>query len=139
MQGKPGTMQLSPRYEDLIGEIKTFLADSIERAKARGIDGSKIIIDPGIGFGKSAEDNLKILANLKAFGNLGAPILIGTSRKSFIGKLLGLDAHERLEATLATLAIAVDAGASILRVHDVKSTRRFLDMYLMCLKTALFP
>lgn len=130
MQGEPRTMQITPSYKDLLGEIRGFLAGAIERACACGIDRSRIIVDPGIGFGKSAEDNVTILQNLGKLGSFKCPILIGTSRKSFFGKLLGLDVDKRLEATLATLAVAIDGGASILRVHDVGPARRFIDAYV---------
>lgn len=143
MQGEPRTMQAAPHYNDIIGEIRDFLCDAIRRAEAKGVDKAKIIIDPGIGFGKTAEDNVTVLKNLSnfQFPGLGSrvpgsenptAILIGTSRKSFIGKLLGFDIEKRLEATLATLAIALDGGASILRVHDVGPARRFVDAYLLC-------
>lgn len=132
MQGEPRTMQLSPRYDDVVGEIRAFLGTAIDRAVTAGVDRGKVIVDPGIGFGKSAEDNVVILKNLKVFLELEAPILIGTSRKSFMGKLLGYDVEDRLEATLATLTCAVDRGGSLLRVHDVGAARRFLDMYRLC-------
>lgn len=125
-------MQAAPHYDDLIGEIKGFLLDAADRAMKEGIDRSKIILDPGIGFGKTADGNVTILKRLNEISSLGFPVLIGTSRKSFIGKMLGLDVDKRLEATLATLAVAIDGGASILRVHDVAPARRFVDMYMVC-------
>jgi dihydropteroate synthase len=130
MKGTPRTMQLDPHYDDLIGEIGAFLREVIKRAQARGV--RKVIIDPGIGFGKTAQDNVAILRRLDEFAGLGAPVLVGPSRKSFIGKMLGLDIDKRLEATLATLAVAVEGGAQILRVHDVGPARRFLEMYMLC-------
>lgn len=132
MQGMPETMQTAPHYDNLLGEIKSFLESAIQRAVSAGMDRSKIIIDPGIGFGKSPRDNVEILKKLKVFSSLGCPVLIGTSRKSFLGKLLNLNVGERTEATLATLAIAVDGGASILRVHDAGPARKFLDAYMLC-------
>lgn len=132
MQGVPRTMQDAPHYKDIIGEIKSFLEKVSKRAMAAGIDRSQIVIDPGIGFGKSPTDNVKILKSLRSFAMLGFPLLVGTSRKSFFGKLLGHDLGKRLEGTLATLAVAVDAGVAIFRVHNVAAARRFLDTYLLC-------
>ncbi|MFH0799744.1 MAG: dihydropteroate synthase [Pseudomonadota bacterium] len=134
MRGEPRTMQMAPHYDNLMDEIRAFLSDAIRRAIAAGVARDNIIVDPGIGFGKRAEDNLNILKDLRQLEAVEVPILIGTSRKSFIGKMLGLEVNERLEATLATLAAAVDQGASILRVHDVAPARRFLDMHLLLRK-----
>lgn len=132
MQGKPRTMQANPSYKDIIGEIRDFLSERAKAAMKAGIDKSNIIIDPGIGFGKTAEGNIEIIKNLNQFVKLGFPVLLGTSNKSFIGKLMGLDVKDRLEATLATLAVATDAGVSILRVHNVASAKQFLGMYCLC-------
>lgn len=132
MQGTPRTMQLAPRYTDVVGEIKAFLHDAIERALTAGVKKEALVIDPGIGFGKSLQDNLTIIHGLDAFAPLGVPVLIGTSRKSFIGKVLGCEIHERLEGTLATIAASLDRGAAILRVHDVSAVKRFVTMYLAC-------
>ncbi|HPQ80962.1 MAG TPA: dihydropteroate synthase [bacterium] len=145
MQGNPKDMQRDPHYDDLLGEIAEFLNDSIVRAKRAGVAKDMLIVDPGIGFGKTPQDNVKILKNLNSFSfpteqgrdpeNNGRketiPILVGTSRKSFLGKLLGFEVNNRLEGTLATIAIAIDRGASILRVHDVEQARRFVDTYLL--------
>jgi len=130
MQGMPRTMQAAPHYGDLIGEIQEFLADAINRAVAAGVNRGAVAVDPGIGFGKDARDNIVILKRLAEFARLEAPILIGTSRKSFIGKMLDLDVDKRLEGTLATLAVAIEGGAAIIRVHDVAATARFMKMYL---------
>lgn len=130
MKGTPRTMQIDPRYDDLMGEIGSFLQEAVNRARAQGV--KKIIVDPGIGFGKTAQDNVVILRRLDELSHLGVPVLVGPSRKSFIGKMLGLDVDKRLEATLATLAVSVEGGASILRVHDVGQARRFIDMYILC-------
>jgi len=119
MLGNPRTMQDNPSYTDLMGEIYTFLSDRIETAVAAGIKRNKIILDPGIGFGKTVEHNLEIIRRLKEFHSLGRPILIGPSRKSFIGKVLGLPVEERLEGTAAAVAIGIVNGANIVRVHDV--------------------
>lgn len=120
MKGKPRTMQKDPHYENLIAEIKEFLLASIKLAEAGGVSRDMIIIDPGIGFGKTVEHNLEILKRLKEFSLLGCPILIGTSRKSFIGKVLGKeDPADRVMGTAASVALAAANGADIVRVHDV--------------------
>lgn len=119
MKGKPKNMQKNPQYKDVIGEIKLFLKDCAEYAINMGVDSKKIIIDPGIGFGKTTEHNLEILRRLKEFKSLNYPILIGPSRKSFIGNVLGTEVYERLEGTLASVAISIMNGADIIRVHDV--------------------
>lgn len=124
IQGTPKNMQDDPYYVNLIGEIKAYLEESVRMAKEAGIAEDKIIVDPGIGFGKTAEDNLKILKNLKEFLGLGRPLLIGVSRKSFIGKILDLQVEERLEGSLAALAVCIMNGANVLRVHDVKESKR---------------
>lgn len=126
MKGTPRTMQLNPSYKDIIGEIKTFLQKQIALAQRIGI--RKIIIDPGIGFGKTVKHNLQILQHLDKFKELGYPILIGPSRKSFIGTLTGLSVKERLEGTLAAVTIASMNGANILRIHDVKECKRALQI-----------
>jgi len=133
MKGTPRTMQDEPRYDDLMGEVKGYLIDAMERAREAGVAQENVILDPGIGFGKTADDNLTIMRRLSEISALGAPVLIGTSRKSFIGKLLDVDIEKRLEGMLATLALAVDRGAQVLRVHDVAPARRFLSIYLACL------
>ncbi len=119
IKGAPETMQENPHYEDLIGEIYGYLDSSIHIAVRAGIDEEKIIVDPGIGFGKTFEHNLTILRELSRFKKLGKPILVGTSRKSFLGKLLNKDVKDRLYGTLASSAIAIVNGADIIRVHDV--------------------
>lgn len=124
MRGKPKTMQVRPHYKDLLLEVRSFLEERIDTAVASGIKKEKIIIDPGIGFGKSVEDNLGLLRNLNILQELGHPILIGTSRKSFIGKVLNLPVDERLEGTIASAVLGVVYGAHILRVHDVQSIKR---------------
>ena len=124
IKGTPKNMQENPHYDNLIEEIKTYLIESIKIAKEAGIDEDKIIIDPGIGFGKTPEDNLRILKNLNEFTELGRPLMVGVSRKSFIGKILNLPTEERLEGSLASMAAAILNGANILRVHDVKESKR---------------
>ncbi len=119
MLGTPKDMQLDPRYEDVVGEILDFLNQRIQWAMSHGVAAEQIIVDPGIGFGKTLEHNLTILKNLSKFGSLGRPILIGTSRKSFIGKILGADVDQREDGTAATVALGICNGANIVRVHDV--------------------
>lgn len=121
MKGLPKTMQINPFYNDVIGEILSFLKERINFTVAYGIKKEKIIVDPGIGFGKRVEDNLKIIKNLKKFKILNCPILIGVSRKSFIGALSSnIPPEQRLEGTIASTVISVMNGADIVRVHDVK-------------------
>ncbi len=128
MKGEPKNMQVNPHYEDVIGEITRFFRERVEFARSHGIEDDRIILDPGIGFGKRLEDNLMIIRSLGSFRCLGYPILMGTSRKSFIGKVLDLDVSERLEGTIATNVISLMNGASIFRVHDVKENVRALRM-----------
>jgi dihydropteroate synthase len=135
MQGTPQTMQHHPSYDELMGEIAFFLQSAIERARAAGIEDDQIAIDPGLGFGKTTEHNLSILRHLPELKVLGRPILVGASRKSFIGKVLDLPVEDRLEGTLATAAYAVAQGARILRVHEVRSVLRTAQMVEACLST----
>jgi len=128
MLGTPYTMQVNPTYTDPVNEIKTFLAERMEAAVSFGIDKERIIIDPGIGFGKRLEHNLALLKELSSCATLRAPMLVGLSRKSFLGKLLDLPSEERLEGTIAANAIAIANGADIIRVHDVKEGRRTADV-----------
>ena len=123
MQGTPRTMQVNPSYDDVIGEIRTFLAERIEWAERKGLSRKKIIVDPGIGFGKTIGHNLTILKNLSEFSSLGCPVLVGHSRKAFIGALLDIkDPSSRDGATSVLSALCVQSGVSILRVHDVGKT-----------------
>ncbi len=125
MQGTPGNMQVDPRYDDVVGEIKTFFAERIAWLTARGIDKDRIVIDPGIGFGKTVDHNLTILKNTSGFRGLGCPVLIGHSRKSFIGKLLGLDDGGLRDCATAMLSLfCAYEQADIIRVHDVCLTRQ---------------
>ena len=126
MQGTPQTVQQEPCYDDVVGEVSSFLAERIAFAEARGLKKTQIAVDPGIGFGKTVEDNLRLLAHVEEFSSLGCPLLVGTSRKSFIGKVLvphgagsAREVDGRLWGTAATIAWAVAHGARILRVHDV--------------------
>jgi len=119
IKGTPRDMQINPVYHDLIGEISDFLEEGISIALKAGVDEKKIIIDPGIGFGKTFEHNLEIINRLYEFRPLGRPILLGPSRKSFIGKILDLPVGDRLEGTASAVAIGIMKGANIVRVHDV--------------------
>jgi dihydropteroate synthase len=124
MKGTPRTMQKDPRYVSLVDEIISFLGQAIRQAEEAGVKRDKIVVDPGIGFGKTVEQNLKILNSLEEFKSLGRPILVGPSRKSFIGKILKLNEGERLYGTLSACVLASLKGASILRVHDVKEVKQ---------------
>ena len=134
MKGTPRDMQLNPSYDDVMHEIVSFLYERKQFAVSHGVDENKIILDPGIGFGKRTgkgiEDNCEILRRLKELKVLGNPVLVGASRKTFIGNVCGegeqLPVNERLEGSLAAIAVAVMNGADIVRVHDVKESRRFL-------------
>ena len=123
MQGTPLTMQENPNYENVVNDVKKFLGKSVEIAEAAGILPDRIVVDPGIGFGKNQKHNLDILNNLEQFAELKKPILLGISRKSFIGNILNLPPEERLEGSLAASVIGVCKGGSILRTHDVNATR----------------
>ena len=119
MQGEPRTMQVHPKYHDVVNDVKHFLNDAISVAKACGIPKHLIAIDPGIGFGKTLEHNLELLRNLRAFQEIGLPLLLGVSRKSFIGKLCDRpDPSDRLFGTIAACSACIAGGADILRVHD---------------------
>jgi len=122
MQGTPRTMQQEPRYEDVAREVRDFLAMQLYDAMDAGIAPEAIILDPGIGFGKTLEHNLQLLRGLPMLAALAQPLLVGVSRKTFIGKILKLDPDERLEGSLAAGVAAVLGGANILRVHDVPET-----------------
>ncbi|MEO0079674.1 MAG: dihydropteroate synthase [candidate division WOR-3 bacterium] len=126
MKGSPKTMQRNPRYQNLMAEIYSFLAATLNRGERAGISRGQMIVDPGIGFGKLLQHNLEILRRLRELKGLGVPVLVGPSRKSFIGQVLDLPAEERLEGTLAACVVAARNGANILRVHDVKATLRAL-------------
>jgi dihydropteroate synthase len=122
MQGTPETMQTEPRYDDVVAEVREFLAERITFAESRGIKKTQIAIDPGIGFGKTVEHNLALLAGLPEFVALGCPVLVGASRKAFIGRVLGREPVERLAGSVAVAMWAVARGARIVRVHDAAET-----------------
>ena len=129
MRGTPRTMQEDTEYDDLLGEVTAFLADAAAEAGRRGCRREQLVVDPGIGFGKSARGSLELLGRLGEIAEAGLPVLVGVSRKSFIGDTLGgLPAGERLEGTLAACVAALDRGARIFRVHDVRAARRALDL-----------
>jgi dihydropteroate synthase len=128
IRGEPRTMQREVHYDDLMGEIVGELRESTERARAAGCRAEQLAVDPGIGFGKTAEHNLAIINQLGEVVELGYPVMIGPSRKSFIGMTLGLEVGERVEATIAACVVAFLRGARIFRVHDVIEARRALDM-----------
>jgi dihydropteroate synthase len=128
IQGTPKTMQQTPHYNDVMAEIITYLREGIERAEQTGVDLHQVIVDPGIGFGKRVEDNLVILNRLDELNLLDRPLLIGTSRKAFIGAVLDQAVGQRMIGTLATVAVSVLKGAHIVRVHDVASVRQTIDM-----------
>jgi dihydropteroate synthase len=123
MAGTPRTMQDDPRYEDVVSEVKRFLEARLEFATAHGVEEERIMLDPGIGFGKTVAHNLELLRRLPELVALGRPVLIGASRKSFIGTLTGRDIDDRLAGTLAANVLAYERGASIFRVHDVAPLR----------------
>jgi dihydropteroate synthase len=129
MQGTPRTRQQNPVYEDVIEEVRTFLLERAAAALAAGIPRDRVILDPGFGFGKKLEHNLALLGHLDRICQLGYTVLAGTSRKSFVGAALGdLPVEERLEGTAATVAVAIERGARIVRVHDVRAMVRVVRM-----------
>jgi dihydropteroate synthase len=120
MLGEPRTMQDDPRYDDVVSEVRAFLEERLEFATGEGVPEERIWVDPGIGFGKTVEHNLELLQRLDEIVSIGRPVVVGTSRKSFLGKLLsGRPATERLPGTIATNVMALERGASVFRVHDV--------------------
>jgi dihydropteroate synthase len=123
MLGEPRTMQREPVYDDVVADVKTFLAKRLEFAVAHGIAEERVWLDPGIGFGKTIDHNLALLARLDELVALGRPLVIGTSRKSFLGTITGRDPQHRVAGTIATNVLALARGASIFRVHDVAEAR----------------
>jgi dihydropteroate synthase len=122
MQRDPLTMQFNPEYQNVVAEVMQFLQDQTNLLCSRGVDPSRIAIDPGFGFGKSLEHNLQMLANFSKFSTMGYPVLAGISRKSMIGKITGKDTNERVAPSIAAAIMAADQGANIVRVHDVPET-----------------
>ena len=128
MRGTPRTMQTDTHYADVVAEIAAFLRATVDRAIEGGIAGDKILVDPGLGFGKSAAGNLRIIRELATLRSVGRPLVIGASRKSFIGTALDLPVNDRLEGSLAVAAYAAWNGASVVRAHDVRETKRVTRM-----------
>ncbi|HEX8715022.1 MAG TPA: dihydropteroate synthase, partial [Solirubrobacteraceae bacterium] len=127
MLGESRTMQRAPRYDDVVDDVKAFLLERLDFAVRAGVEERRVLLDPGIGFGKTIEHNLQLLARLDELVELGRPVVIGTSRKSFIGRLAGTPpGSERLAGTLATNVLALERGASVFRVHDVAPAREAL-------------
>jgi dihydropteroate synthase len=122
MLGDPRTMQQDPRYDDVVADVRAFLEERLTAAKHAGIAEERIQLDPGIGFGKTLEHNLELLRRLDELAAIGRPLVVGTSRKSFLGRLTGRDVTERVHATVATTVIAYERGARVFRVHDVAAT-----------------
>jgi dihydropteroate synthase len=123
MQGEPGSMQHSPRYVDVVSEVRSFLADRVSVATAAGVPRDLIVVDPGFGFGKTLEHNLTLFQELRRFTTLGARLLVGVSRKGLIGAITGRRVDERLAGSVSAAVLAVQRGAQLLRVHDVAATR----------------
>jgi dihydropteroate synthase len=134
MQGEPRTMQNDPRYTDVVSEVRDFLKQRLEACVNAGIPASRLVVDPGFGFGKTLEHNIELLRGLKKLQSLGATVLVGLSRKSMIGKALGLPVEQRLHASVALAVMAVQQGARIVRVHDVGPTVEALHMW-----SAIYP
>lgn len=122
MQGEPRSMQAEPRYDDVVTEVHDFLAERVAACLHAGIPRSRLLVDPGFGFGKSLQHNLSLFAHLKAVSSLGLPVMIGVSRKGMLGQILNLPVDQRLNAGLAAAAIAVWQGVHIIRTHDVRAT-----------------
>ena len=127
-QGTPQTMQAAPAYTDVVREVREFFSERIQRLSDCGVSRDQIILDPGIGFGKTVEHNLQLLGAVRSFASLGRPVLLGVSRKSFIGKLLGAELAARLPGALACACLAVAAGVQIIRAHDVAETVQAIRM-----------
>ncbi len=128
MQGEPGTMQAAPQYDDVVAEVRTFLRRRAGACEQAGIAPERILLDPGFGFGKTVQHNLQLLAGLESIDALGFPLVVGLSRKSMIGKLLGLKVADRLPASIALAVLAVERGAILVRSHDVAATWQALQM-----------
>jgi dihydropteroate synthase len=136
IKGTPRDMQQNPVYADVVGEVRAYLEEGIELAVRSGVDPEKIMVDPGIGFGKNLEHNLTLLGRLDEFRSLGRPVVLGTSRKKFIGTILGIPVPEqRVDGTAATVALGIERGAKIVRVHDVARMVQVARMTDAILKT----
>ncbi len=128
MQGKPETMQQAPRYDDVVAEVHAWLARRVKEVTAAGVPGDRLAIDPGIGFGKTLEHNLALLGALTRFNEIGRPLLVGLSRKGFVGTITGAPVESRLAGSLTALVWCIWRGAAILRVHDVRASREAVRM-----------
>ncbi len=129
LQGDPRTMQESPRYQDVVREVRDYLAQRVAAAEQAGVARDRIVVDPGFGFGKTVEHNLALLRSLAEFSSLGVALLVGLSRKAMLGKLTGREPQERVHASIAAALLAVQNGAQIVRVHDVAATRDALAVW----------
>ena len=129
MQGTPQTMQDAPEYTEVVAEVRAFFEERLERFTKAGLNAEQVMFDPGIGFGKTVEHNLALLAGLERFTNMKRPLLVGASRKSFIGRLTEAAVEDRLAGSLACACRAAEAGAAVLRVHDVKETKQALQTW----------
>jgi dihydropteroate synthase len=129
MRGEPRSMQVEPHYYDVVKEVKDFLRQRLNAARAWGIPDERLVVDPGFGFGKTLEHNIELLRHFDQFVDLGVPLLAGLSRKSMLGKITGNDVSDRVHASVAAAVLAVAKGARILRVHDVKATREAVAVY----------
>jgi len=135
MRGEPGTMQDAPQYVDVVTEVEEYLLGRVAACERVGIVRDQLLLDPGFGFGKSVEHNLQLLNGLPRLAAMGLPLVVGLSRKSLIGKLLGRDVHQRLPASLALAVMAVERGASIIRTHDVAATADAVAMWFSLQET----
>ena len=139
MLGTPRTMQQDPRYDDVVEEVRVFLAERTEAAVEAGVAVDRIWLDPGIGFGKTLEHNIELLRRLREIADLGQPVVVGASRKSFIGKIDGSEPNERLGGTIAASVLAAEHGAAILRVHDVAEMAQALRVAMAIDDPSLWP
>jgi dihydropteroate synthase len=129
MQGKPGTMQQTPLYQDVVAEVRSFLTEAVERCRQAGIADERLVLDPGFGFGKTLEHNLALFRTLTAAGVDSLPVLVGISRKSMLGAITGRPVEQRMPASVTAALLAVQKGAKIVRVHDVAATRDALAVW----------
>ncbi|MDE0950985.1 MAG: dihydropteroate synthase [Halioglobus sp.] len=130
MQGEPNTMQVAPHYDDVLSQVSEFLMERVAACEQHGIGRERLLLDPGFGFGKSVAHNMRLLSGLPQLAALGFPVLVGLSRKSMIGKLLGRDVEQRLPASLALAVLAAERGARIIRTHDVAATNDAVAMWV---------
>ncbi len=130
MLGEPRTMQDAPRYDDVVSDVKAFLEERMAFAITEGVSEERVLLDPGIGFGKTLEHNLELLRRLDELVAIGRPVVVGTSRKQFLGAITGREVDERLPGTIATNVLALERGATVFRVHEVASVRDALQVAL---------